>query len=89
MIVVSKMTHQYTLALRRQVLHNGGTKTRAQRYKLALRQRVKQPMLPNNNFIKETDEVLVIKRKQTKSTYNLTHTHTHIHTHTHTHKNRL
>ena len=39
MIVVSIRTHhQYKLALRRQVLHIGGTKNRAQQYKLALRQ---------------------------------------------------
>ena len=39
-IVVTIRAHQYKLALRTHVLQNGGTKSRAQHCKLALRQRV-------------------------------------------------
>jgi len=67
-IVVSIRAHQYKkavthmmmihkLALRRQVLRIGGTKNRAQQYKLALRQR--EIIFENNkcyNNVNETDE---------------------------------
>ena len=39
-IVVAERAHQYKLVLRTQVLQYGGTKSRAQQCKLALRHRV-------------------------------------------------
>ena len=73
-IVVSNKAHQYKLSLRRQVLYIGGTKNRAQQYKLAQGQRA----IKFNTCSGNVNETYQDANTRTQQIYNIVMIHNNI-----------